>query len=347
MSFLKSPLNLVLLTITLCCSTFSYAGSFLKSTVYPVTPDMSQMQAVENALLILQKESIQETGVLIQQVMKIEKTEFLELSQENIQQMASAVTLTRIISQAFDGKDLFLTAEIQVDDSHALNSLAHLKSLTLAEEEIAQLKSELATQQQARAKAEEDLFRQQRQTEKEQTKLRELKSRLVLLERLNRQQLAEQNRLKRFDTQSNKLKSNVGGRIKKQQKQFMADISFYKNAWVHGMTVKDARQFHRFVKKPFFSEADKLNLSFSDTNYRERFAEDRHDTYVIQQAYLNDQMNYLLAVTHKGHGRIKNIYIATELDRNEQNQIKVTSTPLMQADLRAFNNTRLGHNQQF
>lgn len=309
------------------------SGSHTKSIVYPVSPDVSQTKAVENALLMLQTEAIQETGVMIQQVMNIKKTEYLELSQENIQQLASAVTLTRIISQAFDGKELYLTAEIKVDDSSVLNSLAHLKSLTLAEEEITQLKAQLNQQQTAREDAELALQHQLIQTEKERARLREMRSRLTLLERLNRQQLAEQNRLERLESQSEKLRETVDKRISKQQKQFIADINFYKRSWAHGMTVKDARQFHRFVHKPFYSEKDKETLSFNDNNYKERFAEDRHDIYIIQQAYIDDKMTYLLAVTHKGHGRIKNIYVATEHFRNSDNQIKVSSKPLMQSPL--------------
>lgn len=310
-----------------------WAGSFIKTLVYPVSPDLSQNQAAEKALLILQKEAIQETGVLIQQVMKIKKTEYLELSEENIQQLASAITLTRIISQEFDGKELYLTAEIKVDDSSILNSLAHFRSLTLAEEQITELEQALATQQLARESAEQALQAQQIQTEKDRAALRAMKSRLTLLERLNRQQLAEQNRMKRLDTQSDKLKASLGGRINKQQKRFIADVNFYQNAWAHGMTLQDARQYHRFVQKPFFSESDKETLSFNDSHYRDRFAEDRHDIYIIQQAYIDDNMTYLLAVTHKGHSRIKNIYIATEHARNKDNQIKVTSLPLMQSKL--------------
>lgn len=342
--------RLVLLAMSLV-SSVSLAGSFLKSTVYPVTPDMSQMQAVENALLILQKEAIQETGVLVQQVLEIEKTEHLELTQENIQQLASAVTLTRIVSQAFDGQDLFLTAEIQVDDSHIFNSLTHLKNVTLAEEKVDQIKAELARQQQARELAEQKLFKKQRQTEQQRAEIRQLKAQVALLERLNQQALQESRRLERAESQSQKLKRNVDHRISKQQKQFSSDVGFFQRAWAHGMTIKDARQFHRFVHKPFFSEADKKTVSFMDASYRERFNESRHDTYVVQQTYINNQMTYLLAVTHKGHGRIKNIYVAREIERNQKDQIKVTSVPLMQVDLaelmRDTNNLSYGKNQRF
>lgn len=343
----QHPLLLTVFVALLVVTKISHAGSFLKSTVYPVTPDMSQMQAVEKALLMLQTEAIQETGVLVQQVLKIEKTEFLELSQENIQQLASAVTLTRIISQSFDGKELFLTAEIQVDDSHIFNSLTHLKSLTLAEDEVTRLKSELATQQAGREQAENALFRQQQQTERQRDQIRSLKARIALLERLNHQQLTEANRLKTAETKSTKLKQDIGQRLDKQRKRFVADVSFYQNAWAHGMTVKDARQYHRFVHKPFYSELDKMTFSFIDASYKERFSEEKHDTYVIQQAYLKDKMTYLLAVTHKGHGRIKNIYVATEVQRNENNQVKVTSIPLMQANMGKLKSESIGRSQRF
>lgn len=335
------------LFFTLFMTTPVKAGSYLKSTVYPVTPDMSQMKAVENALLILQKEAIQETGVLVQQVLKIQKTEQVALTQENIQQMASAVTLTRIVSQAFDGKELFLTAEIQVDDRHILNSLTHLKSLTLAEEEVKNLTDELSKQQSAREIAEKELHRQQRQTEQQRDEIRQLKAKVVLLERLNNQQLANQNRLQRAAKQSEKLKSNVEVRLGKQQKLFTEDVTFYQNAWAHGMTIKDARQYHRFVHKPFYSESDKKTMSFIDRSYQERFSESRHDTYIIQQAYMDDRMTYLLAVTHKGHGRIKNIYIATEVDRTTNDQVMVTSIPLMQANIRQYQNKAIGKSLRF
>lgn len=320
-------------SVILLGSISTMAGEHVKSIVYPVSPDLSQTQAVEKALLLLQTEAIQESGVLIQQVMNTKKTEFLELSEEHIRQMASAVTLTRIINQTFDGKELYLTAEIRIDDSRVLNSLAHLKTLTLAEDEILTLKEAIKNHQIAREEAELALEHQKLQTQKERAQLRLMRSRLTLLERLNHQQLAEEQRLERLANQSEKLRTSVDKRINQQQNRLLADITFYKRSWAHGMTIKDARQYHRFVHKPFYSETDKTTLSFTDNQYQERFSEDRHDTYIIQQAYLNEKMTYLLAVTHKGHGRIKNIYIATEHFRNRHDQIQVSSVPLMQSPL--------------
>ncbi len=309
------------------------AASFIKSTVYPVPPDQSLMQSVEAALLILQKEAIQESGVLVQQVLTLETRQDNVMTEDEVQQLAAAVTLTRIISQAYDGKELLITAEIQIDDSQVITALSQWHELTLAQAQRDAAIDELIKQQQAREDAELDLRIQQRQTEKQRQQIVELKAQVQLLERLNQQQLAEQNRLERATQQSAKLKNSVATRIDKQHKQFMADLAFYQNAWVHGMTIQDARQFHRFVSKPFYSEADRTTLSFIDQRYTERFAQPRHDTYIIQQAFLNNQMTYLLAVTHKGQHRIKNLYIATELDRTSDNQIKVTSTPMLQSPL--------------
>jgi len=309
------------------------AASYIKSAVYPVPPDQSLMQSVESALLILQKEAIQEAGVLVKQVLTITSQADGQLSDEVVQQLAAAVTLTRIISQAYDGKELLLTAEIQIDDSQVMTALSQWHELTLVQAQRDTALQALATQQAAREDAELTLRLQQRQTEQQRQQIVALKAQVQLLERLNQQQLAEQQRLDRAQRQSDKLKQSVAMRIDKQAKRFMADLTFYQRAWTQGMTLQDARQFHRFVNKPFYSEADKTNLTFFDERYTERFAQPRHDTYIIQQAHINNQMTYLLAVTHKGQQRIKNLYVAKELDRTPDNQIKVSSTPMVQSAL--------------
>ncbi len=329
----------------------SHATTYIKEIVYTVPKTESRMQATERALAILRTEALQESGVVLEHALNIGNmsgqftlpsstssdlnkdaqpiTHQSNWHSETTRQFTSALSNIKILSEQYDGEDLFLKVQINVDEDTLLKGYVDAHKMQLMESQFSDLQNKIQALHEEKLAQEKRLRMQNIQTQEDRIKIKHLKERIKLFERLNHEDIHNQERLSRAVKTAKTLKKSVQHRNSKRNDRFKRDIEFVKNAWAPGMTIKDIRQYHRFVNKPFYSEDEKrvinlstrTDLSVSKNPKQNMLAE--RDIYIMSQGILKTRKHFLVVTTFPNDDAVQDIFIARTVRHRSASHIIV------------------------
>ena len=304
--------NKILLIIILLLSTNVYGVEIVKSIDYKVSSDLSLNQAEKLAIQQIQLEAIREIGVLISNELKITKIngELADVHNET-SQITSAVSKTKIIKRSYDGETLFIKAAFYISESSLTELINQYEWRNSSYIEKEKLKVTLGKVMAKYKFANSEIEKKDAQLSENEREIEKLINKLNHLEKLNKERLLSEEKLKIIRNNVDAMVTSVNERSKNNDKNFMEAIDNLKKLVVPGITIEQIKYIYPEIGRSPLSLRKIIGIREFQISGNGNFtSKDELDTYIVSEHKASDNDYILGLIVNRTTRRVNNILIA-------------------------------------